>query len=168
MHDPLPVTIRTTLLPGDLGRIVALHGTAYQSFEGFSLRFEAYVARTIAEFVLDNNARGCIWLAENDGELAGCAAIAERPGNVAQLRWVLVDAAFRGSGLGRRLVNHAIDYSAARDFDCVRLETANGLEASMRLYQQLGFRTVSSGEAELWDGPRTLIEMEKPLRPDVR
>jgi GNAT superfamily N-acetyltransferase len=156
--------IRTELRCGDLGRIVALHGTAYESLEGFGLRFEAFVARTVAEYVLDNAARGRIWLAEDgNGRLAGCAAIAERPGNVAQLRWVLVDTASRGTGLGRTLVSHAMDWCVAREFDCIRLETTEGLPVSMRLYQKLGFRTVSSEVVELWDGPRALIRMEKSL-----
>jgi GNAT superfamily N-acetyltransferase len=157
--------IRTDLRCGDLGRIVALHGTAYESFDGFGLRFEAYVARTVAEYVLDNDAQGKIWLADGHGALAGCAAIAERPGNVAQLRWVLVDTASRGTGLGRTLVTHAIDWCVAHNFDCIRLETTEGLPASMHLYRKLGFHTVSSEVAELWDGPRTLIRMEKSLAP---
>ena len=161
---PASLPIRTDLRCGDLGRIVALHGTAYESLAGFGLRFEAYVARTVAEYVLDNDGRGKVWLADRDGELAGCAAIAERPGNVAQLRWVLVDTANRGTGLGRTLVTHAMDWCVARNFDCIRLETTEGLPVSMQLYQKLGFRTVSSEVAELWDGPRTLIRMEKSLR----
>lgn len=158
-----PFHIRTDLRCGDLGRIVALHGTAYESLEGFGLRFEAYVARTVAEYVLDNGARGRIWLADREGELAGCTAIAERHGNVAQLRWVLVDTASRGTGLGRTLVTHAMNWCVARNFDCIRLETTEGLPVSMQLYQKLGFRTVSAEVAELWDGPRTLIRMEKSL-----
>jgi GNAT superfamily N-acetyltransferase len=158
------VHIRTDLRCGDLGRIVALHGTAYQSLEGFGLCFEAFVARTVAEYVLDNDAQGRIWLAECDDKLAGCAAIAERPGNIAQLRWVLVDPSIRGTGLGRTLVKHAMDWCVVRDFDCIRLETTDGLPVSMQLYQKLGFRTVSSEVVEMWDGPRSRIRMEKSLR----
>lgn len=143
---------------------MALHGTAYDALDGFGLRFEAYVARTVADYVLDNDARGRIWLAERDGELVGCAAIAERPQNVAQLRWVLVGASSRGTGLGTTLVTQALNWCVARDFDCIRLETTDGLPVSMRMYRQLGFRIVSSDLAELWDGPRTLIRMEKSLR----
>ena len=160
-----PFHIRTDLRSGDLGRIVALHGTAYEALDGFGLRFEAYVAGTIAEYVLDNDSRGRIWLADRNGELAGCAAIAERPGNVAQLRWVLVDTASRGTGLGKALVAHAMAWCVVRNFECIRLETTDGLPVSMGLYRKLGFRVVSSDVAELWDGPRTLIRMEKPLYP---
>jgi hypothetical protein len=57
-----------------------------------------------------------------------------------------------------------MDWCVVRDFDCIRLETTEGLPVSMQLYQKLGFRTVSSEVAELWDGPRALIRMEKSLR----
>ena len=49
--------IRTELRCGDLGRIIALHGEVYEPLGGYGLRFEAFVARTIAEFILDNDAR---------------------------------------------------------------------------------------------------------------
>ena len=78
--------VRTTLRAGDLGRIIELHGKVYDLLDGYGLRFEAYVGRTIAEFVLDNNAHGQIWLVERGDQLIGCAAIALREGNRGQLR----------------------------------------------------------------------------------
>ena len=110
------VSIRHELQCGDLGRIVTLHGKCYEALPGFGLRFEAFVARTIAEFVLDNDSRGRVWLAERGNRLVGCTAIALRGPESAQLRWVLVDPSARGIGLGRRLVESAIDFS--RDNGC--------------------------------------------------
>lgn len=130
---------------------------------GFGLKFEAYVAKTVAEYVLDNDAKGRVWLAERDGALVGCTAIALRDGATAQLRWVLVDAAARGMGLGRRLVETALDYS--RESGCRRafLESTDGLPESQALYDDLGFELVSSEVEELWDGSRPLIRMQLPL-----
>ena len=104
------VTIRRDLRPGDLGRVIELHGRCYDMLPGYGLRFEAYVARTIAEYVLDADANGRMWLAERDGALLGCAAIVLRPGKRGQLRWVLVDPSTRGIGLGKKLVDRALDY----------------------------------------------------------
>lgn len=157
------IRIRSELASGDLGRIIELHGRMYSEEAGFGLRFEAYVAGTIAEYVLDNDARGRIWLAEDGDTLAGCVAIAERAGNTGQLRWVLVDADYRGLGLGRRLVGIAMDYCIERGLDTIRLETTDGLPESASLYAGLGFRTLSKEPAELWNGRRTLIRMEKSL-----
>lgn len=161
--QPEGITIRTELRCGDLGKIIALHGLMYEAEPGFGLPFEAYVAKTIAEYVLDNASRGCVWLAEHDDTLVGCVAIAERDGNVGQLRWVLVHDRLRGIGLGRRLIAAAVDYCRERGLEKVMLETTDGLEASRMLYQQMGFKTVWQGMTNLWAGERVFIKMEKML-----
>ena len=97
---PDEITIRHELRPGDLGRITSLHGETYEPLGEYGVRFEAYVGQTIAEFVLNNNARGRIWLVEQAGDLVGCAANVLRGEGVAQLRWVVVAPSARGQGLG--------------------------------------------------------------------
>ena len=140
-----------------------MHGKAYETLPGFGLKFEAYVAKTIAEYVLDNEARGRVWLAERGDRLIGCTAIALRSGRSAQLRWVLVDHFARGRGLGRQLVEAAIRYSVDFGCDRVYLESTDGLPESRALYEALGFELQSSESQELWDGERTLIRMQKQL-----
>jgi GNAT superfamily N-acetyltransferase len=155
--------VRTTLRAGDLGRIIELHGSVYDPLDGFGLRFEAFVGRTIAEFILDNRANGQIWLAERGDRLVGCTAIALREDGRGQLRWVLVDPSERGHGLGKQLVNAALQYSREQGCGSVFLETTDGLNESQTLYESLGFSVTSDTTADLWDGPRPLIVMELPL-----
>ena len=153
------ISVRSELRAGDLGRIIALHGECYDVVPGFGRAFEAFVARTIAEFILDAGAKGCIWMAERDERLVGCAAIVLRDENRGQLRWVLVDQSARGIGLGKRLVNDALQY--CRDNGCkeVFLETTDGLPESQALYDALGFEIVSDELEKLWDGARPMIMM---------
>lgn len=160
MTLPDNISVRDELHAGDLGRIVALHGKCYEALPGFGLAFEAYVARTVAEYILDSGAKGRIWIAENDDQIVGCTAIVLREENRGQLRWVLVDQSTRGIGLGKRLVNTAIQY--CRDNGCkkVFLETTDGLPESQALYMALGFEIVSNRAEELWDGIRPLIHMQ--------
>jgi len=157
------ISIRHDLRTGDLGRIIALHGEVYDALPGFGLTFEAFVARTVAEYVLDAGCAGRIWLAERGAELVGCSAMVLRGDGVGQLRWVLVDATARGIGLGKELVNRTLDY--ARDEACSKifLETTDGLPESQQLYEKLGFKEVSNVREELWDGVRPLIRMELDL-----
>jgi GNAT superfamily N-acetyltransferase len=157
------ISIRTDLRPGDLGRIISLHGEVYDPLGGYGLTFEAFVGRTIAEFILDNNARGQIWLAERGGRLVGCTAIALRDSNRGQLRWVLVDPSARGRGIGKQLVGSAMDYCREEGCESVFLETTDGLLESQTLYEKLGFAVTSETVEELWDGPRPLIIMEMDL-----
>ena len=157
------ISIRTDLRPGDLGRIISLHGEVYNPMGGYGLQFEAFVGRTIAEFILDNDAHGQIWLAERGDRLVGCTAIALRDGNRGQLRWVLVDPSARGRGIGKHLVNAAMNYCLEEGCKSGFLETTAGLLESQTLYEKLGFTVASEKVEELWDGPRPLIIMEMDL-----
>lgn len=157
-------TIRHDLRPGDLGRVIALHGECYDILPGYGVTFEAYVARTIAEYVLDAGANGRIWLAEREGKLIGCTAIVLREERRGQLRWVLVDPSARGIGLGKELVNHAMQYCRDNDCTSVFLETTDGLPESQALYESLGFEETYNEPEELWDGVRPLIRMRLLLR----
>lgn len=155
--------IRYDLQVGDLGRLIALHGEVYDALPGYGVRFEAYVARTIAEYVIDAGGEGRIWLAERDSDLVGCAAMVLREQGRGQLRWVLVDKSARGIGLGRELVDLALEYARTNDCSRVYLETTDGLAESQQLYESLGFEVISSTHEELWDGVRPLIQMELDL-----
>lgn len=135
----------------------------YNPLPGFGLRFEAFVAQTIAEYILGTNQNGRIWLAEQGGELVGCTAIVLRDGGAAQLRWVLVDTAVRGTGLGRRLVESSIDWSREQGCDYIFLETTDGLPESQALYEKLGFTVELEGTEELWDGQAAFIRMRLAL-----
>lgn len=158
------ITIRTELRSGDLGRIIMLHGEVYD--DGgvhFGLPFEAFVARTIADYILDNKAKGQVWLAEHNNTLCGCAAIIDR-NSKGQLRWVLVSPALRGTGLGKKLVLNALDYARQQNWSEVYLETTEGLDASMQLYQSLGFYVVSETKEKLWsEAVQKLIVMRNML-----
>ncbi len=161
MSDEL--SIRHDLRCGDLGRIVSLHGEAYEPLGGYGLRFEAFVGQTIAEFILQNDAKGRIWLAERSGILVGCAAIVLRENGVGQLRWIVVAPNERGNGLGRVLVARALAYCRDQGCRSVHLETTDGLPVSEKMYEKLGFRVTSNTVEDLWDGKRPLILMQLEL-----
>lgn len=145
-------TLRTTLRPGDIGAVVALHGILYAREYGFDPTFEAYVAGPLADFVLRASPRERIWLAEQDGRIVGCVAIVaeETDGTTAQLRWFLVDPALRGMGLGRRLLEEAVAFSRAAGYERIVLWTVSALHAAARLYQAAGFRKTESRPGVRW------------------
>jgi N-acetylglutamate synthase-like GNAT family acetyltransferase len=161
MSDEL--SIRNNLRCGDLGRMVSLHGKTYEPLGAYGLRFEAYVAQTIADFVLRDDAKGRIWLAERSGNLVGCSAMVLRRKNIGQLRWVVVDPVERGNGLGKNLVAQALEYCGDQGCVSVHLETTDGLPESERMYEKLGFHVTSKTNEELWDGKRSLIRMQLDL-----
>jgi N-acetylglutamate synthase-like GNAT family acetyltransferase len=146
-----PVVIRTSLIPGDVGSIVRLHGVLYAKEYGFDHTFEAYVAAPLAKLVQSPGANERIWLAERNGSLVGCVAIVASAPGVAQLRWFLVDPECRGVGLGKRLLFDAIEFSRSRGYRSIILWTVSGLPASASLYRFAGFAKVEEKPpATLW------------------
>ncbi|WP_031075057.1 GNAT family N-acetyltransferase [Streptomyces sp. NRRL WC-3742] len=143
---PGVATVREADRPGDLGAVAALHGVLYTREYGMDATMEAYVAAGVAELVLARAAEGSaapgqLWVAELDGRVVGATGLVraqERPG-WGQLRWVLLDPAARGRGLGRRMLEVALDEARARAYEGVLLWTIAGLEAAHHLYAKAGF-----------------------------
>jgi ribosomal protein S18 acetylase RimI-like enzyme len=159
---PDAVTLRTDLRPGDLGRIVHLHGTVYAKDRGFDPTFEAYVAGPLAEFVRAHTDRERLWIAERGGHMVGCVAIVAAAPRTAQLRWYLVVPEARGCGLGTRLLAEAVAFCRACGYDGIILWTESALEAAARLYRKAGFRKVEERPGRVWGVE--LVEQKYELR----
>src|SRR5690349_14047812 len=113
--------VRNYLKPGDIGYLIYLHGVLYAQEYGWDHTFEAYVAGPLAEFAKSHNERERIWIVEKDGKVAGSIGIVEAAAGEAQLRWFLLHPDLRGRGLGRRLIEQALDFCRARGYALVYL-----------------------------------------------
>jgi GNAT superfamily N-acetyltransferase len=106
-------------MPGAIGRIAEMHGTAYATLAGFGVAFESLVAREVAAFCDGLPAgRDGLWLAWQEERIEGCIAIQRATSNSAHLRWFLVTEALRGRGTGRALLGHALGFCRAEASPC--------------------------------------------------
>ena len=104
-------SIREGLKPGDLGYITYLHGTIYNNEYGFDTTFEPYVAKPLSTFSLSEDKKDQrIWVVERNDIVVGSIAIVRQTVEEAQLRWLLLDSDSRGFGLGRKLIELALDF----------------------------------------------------------
>lgn len=127
--------------PGDAGYIAHLHGTLYGNTHQFSHDFEFYVVKGLAEFMADPSG-GQLWIAEVNGVVAGSIAIAKAGDHTAQLRWFIMDEEFQGLGIGKILMETAIDFCREQGYQHVFLWTVNILEAARYLYSKYGFKLI--------------------------
>lgn len=158
------ITIRHDRRAGDDDLIVALHREGYvHEGPAFGPSFIPFVAKTVAEARLGANENHRVWFAEAGGRTVGCTAMVDR-GDQGQLRWVIVLPEARGLGLGKQLVDLAMAHAETLGCREVILETTDGLDASMTIYERLGFEVRERTIAELWQGPAPLVVMAKTLR----
>ena len=138
-----PVVTLRGLRPGDLGWIAQRHGEIYARECGWASSFEAFVARIAADY-LDNHQPGRenAWIAEIDGQRAGCVLCVRADDDTAQLRVLLVEAWARGHGLGARLVGECIRFAREGGYRKLVLWTNDILVAARRIYLTAGFELV--------------------------
>ena len=141
---PPAMVVLRGLRPGDLGWIVQRHGEVYAREYGWSQSFEALVARIVADY-LDQHLPGreSAWIAEVDGQRAGCVFCVRKDGETAQLRILLVEAWARGHGLGARLVDECIRFARDSGYRKLALWTNDVLASARRIYVAAGFELVS-------------------------
>jgi GNAT superfamily N-acetyltransferase len=146
-------TVTKGYRPGAIGRITELHGTYYADHWGFDLFFEAKVATELSAFLRAYNAdRDALWLVTVDGRIEGGIAIdgMHATDSGAHLRWFILSDALRGKGLGRQLINRAVDFCAEKAYQRIFLWTFEGLDVARRLYESVGFSLTCQQKGAGW------------------
>jgi GNAT superfamily N-acetyltransferase len=110
----------------------------YGGFVGSPICFENF-AREIAslpgEYI-------CLLVAEESGELAGCAALRRIGEGIAEMKRLYVRPAFQGRGLGRLLAARIIQEARGLGCQVLRLDTLPVMGSALALYRGLGFREI--------------------------
>jgi len=96
----------------------------------------------LADIASHYHGRGGIFdvLETTDGAVVGSVGLYPIDRSTCELRKMYLHSSFRGKGLGRHLLEHALERVKELGFSRVTLETASVLKEAIALYQSYGFR----------------------------
>ena len=111
--------------------------------------------------------QGCLLLGETEAGLLGSVALRRSADGVAEIKRLYVRPAGRGLGLGKALVEAALQRARAAGYASVRLDSARFMAAAHALYRQQGFADIppyaqSEVPPQYW---AHWVFMQSPLNP---
>ncbi len=142
------IVFRHTLEPGDLGYLIYLHGSIQATELGYNHTYEPHVIKEFHEFLQTYNpVKDRIWLATYKGQIVAATAILAQSRHLAQLRWLFVHPEYRGLGLGKRMLQDALDFCKDKLYQKINIFITNEQTALINMLEKAGFR--KSGEKYL-------------------
>jgi ribosomal protein S18 acetylase RimI-like enzyme len=154
-------SIRNYLLPSDLSQLALLHARIYFEEKYFGIGFEVYVMESLVEFYKQyNEEKDRVWVVDDGGKMVGFLSLMHRPENQAQLRYFILEKAYRSQGLGRRLMQEWMVFYREKGYAKAYLYTTSGLDAAAHLYESFGFKRVSEKLSEEFGVPLNEIRFE--------
>ena len=113
-----------------------------------------------------NEQDGGIILCKLDKEWAGCVALRRMDATRAELKRMWLRPAYRGKGLGEKLLQEILLMANSLGYHSIRLDTLSRLEAAIGLYKKYGFYEIKA----YYPNPLkdvVYMEMKIEQRPDV-
>jgi ribosomal protein S18 acetylase RimI-like enzyme len=150
-------------LPGAIGRIAEMHAVYYAREWGFGAFLEAKIAGEAAGFIDRYDPVTDLLLLALSGEVIVGSIIVDlndpASNNVdggdrgAHIRWFILDDTVRGAGMGRQMMQRAVDHIDRFAAGRAWLTTFSGLDAARRLYEDFGFRLARESQDDTWGDP---------------
>jgi GNAT superfamily N-acetyltransferase len=133
--------------------VAELHGRYYHEHWGFDLFFESKVATELSEFLCRfNQARDGFWVAILQEKIVGSIAIdgIHFDSQGGHLRWFIVAPENQGQGIGKLLLEEAIQFCRRTKSNRVYLWTFAGLDGARHLYEKFGFKLSEQHQGNQW------------------
>lgn len=136
------ITIVAAKSDRDLATIRALF-QEYESSLDFDLSFQDFHKEMEELPGHYAEPRGCLFIAHEHQEAAGCVALRDFGDNVAELKRLYVRPQFRGLGLGKRLTLRTIEEARQLGYARILLDTVPSMKPAITLYRSLGFKPIA-------------------------
>ncbi|RJS59159.1 bifunctional helix-turn-helix transcriptional regulator/GNAT family N-acetyltransferase [Bacillus sp. PK3_68] len=146
------IFIKDSYTPEDIKIMIEKQRAFFMDTYGWDDTFLDYLYKTFEGDIEK------IWIAESDGDFVGCVGLVKHDEKTAQLRWFLVETAFRKGGTGTKLIHNLIDYCKEKRYERVFLWTVSNITAARALYEKFGFKITEVKEEQMLWGQKLVEE----------
>lgn len=133
-------TVRHAKFPEDLASVLSIwrefiaHSPVNLDYQGNEAEFANLPGKYAAP-------KGCVLLADRDGEIEGCVALREVTAEICEMKRLYVRPHARGRNLGRQLAERLIAEARSIGYIEMRLDVQEKSVSARKLYDALGFVT---------------------------
>lgn len=132
----------------------------YAQSLSFDLGFQSFDKELDTIATKYNAPEGALLLAYDADKPVACIAVRRLGEDVAELKRMFVNPAYRGHQLGKRLMAGALAEAKDLNYRSIRLDTVPDMQSAIKLYQAFGFVEI---EAYRYNPVPGAIYMEKVL-----
>lgn len=130
--------IRQAITPEQIGAILELF-EEYAAWLQIDLCFQGFAAEVATLPGLYAPPRGCLLLAMQGEDIAGCVALRPVGETACEMKRLFVRPAYQGHGLGSALAQGVVLEARSIGYSTMRLDTLPDMHKAIRLYEFLGF-----------------------------
>ena len=130
--------IRQAITPEQIGAILELF-EEYAAWLQIDLCFQGFAAEVATLPGLYAPPRGCLLLAMQGEDIAGCVALRPVGETACEMKRLFVRPAYQGHGLGSALAQGVVLEARSIGYSTMRLDTLPDMYKAIRLYEFLGF-----------------------------
>jgi putative acetyltransferase len=131
----------------DNKQLATIIRTVFEEYDAAKPGTVYYDSTTDDLYSLFQTPRSVCWVAEVDGQIAGCAGIFPTPGlpdNCCEFVKFYLASFARGKGTGRKLMVQCLVSAKELGYTQVYIESLPEFNAAISLYEKLGFKSLNA------------------------
>ena len=125
-------------------RSAALLFKEYANWLNIDLQFQHFEEELTLLKTMYAAPEGGIILCKIENECIACVAIRKINNQTAELKRMFVRLGYQRLGIGKILLEKAIDLARSANYSCIRLDTLNYITAAINLYMQYSFYEIAA------------------------
>lgn len=111
----------------------------YAAWLSIDLRFQHFDEELMELKTMYGTPAGGIILCKTGNEFIGCAGIRKIDSNIAELKRMFIKPVYQQQGMGKQLLQKAVELARGLNYKVIRLDTLNNMTAAINLYKNHGF-----------------------------